>query len=87
LARVVVLKSLPSGMMRASDRGVPRLGRNAPKSAARWTALRVCDFFDFAQIATLKTKQLTREKVANFQKVTNSQYDTRPNISLDDMYG
>jgi len=29
--------------------------------------LRVCDFFDFAKTATLKTKQLTREKSGNFQ--------------------
>jgi len=33
-----------------------------------FASLRVYDSIDFVQIAMLKTKQLTREKVANFQK-------------------
>src|SRR6266498_5939514 len=38
-------------------------------------ALRVCDFFDFTQIAVLKTNSLRAKKSSIFKKVTNSQDD------------
>jgi hypothetical protein len=48
--------------------------------AGRWLSgafsLRVCDFFDFAQIAALKTSDLRAKKSSIFKKVTNLQDDT-----------